>query len=54
MRYYYEREDLTDVYYIIDRYSDTHICDCFFLGQVKFVVKALNEFEERRVNGTNF
>ena len=49
MRYYYEQDNLTNCYYIIDRYSDTHVCDCFCIKQVEFVVHALNEFEERRV-----
>lgn len=49
MRYYYEQDSLTEIYYIIDRYSDTHICDCFILDKVIWVTKALNEFEDRRI-----
>lgn len=49
MRYYYERDNVTEVYYIIDRYSDTHIADVFFLSKVEWLTKILNEFEERRV-----
>lgn len=49
MRYYYERDNDVDIYYIIDRYSEEHICDCFSLRKVQWVVDALNQFEERRM-----
>lgn len=50
MRYYYERDSVTDVYYIIDRWSETHIADCFYLTKVEWLTKILNDFEERRAS----
>lgn len=43
MRYYYERDSVTGVYYIIDRKYDHHIADCFSVHKAAMIVIALNE-----------
>lgn len=48
MRFYYEWDDLTEIYYIIDRKTESHICDCYSLKNVQMILIALNDIMDWR------